>query len=568
MKMLKIVYFQTLRVLVEIIVFIPRMWGQSTESKDTFHSTWDQNLSWRQRQACDYYTEIIKAQVEKEKVIRLGGKGEYKLSEIYVPVRLHHISNDTDDNALTIYQAIEQTTDPMLITGEPGIGKSILARYLINRVLFPTDVQLDPNLSDIGHRRADIWFPIFVSLDNIQVVNALEREIDLTQGLKTWLASIMFLDFFKPGLLKRVIKSVIVFIATNLLKMNLPAESSPQKKAKQLLDRILQSGQALIVFDGLEHVFKNKKSSTTSLGFIHALDTLAQQCVSSGNILLVTTRPGEAEHFYNWSHFTLLSPTPTQSTISDFLQKRMATNDQTQAEEFAQMIDDANEQVRTLTRNPLLLTMLALFLKNVRRASETYLKQPIRRAYLYEKCLGQLWSNDRGQYDDEIPLQWKHVKDILGRLAYEMLEQGQIYCSVSDLENHIEQVGKETEELKINIEDERREIVDQAELLYPIDFKTLLHKISWWERVGLFLKRRQVEPFIENRLSFLHFTFQEYFAYEHLKKRHTNSFEQVKMMLTDSQWREVIAMNLTNKKQTPSIILDIIQHSEEQPEPE
>lgn len=551
LKVLNFYYKACLRTARDLIIFwVTKIWHTLLQfflGNRSAAPLWTKKLSKLEKKACGQYrVSLEKDQIKGVEVRLPEQRGKQRLADIYVPVRLSRVRLDNASEELTLYQVLNETTGPLLVTGELGTGKSTLICYLLNRILLPFHFRLDPDLSQIGRWPANEWFPILINLENAKILDDLMSLDSKNPDLKQWLAKLMFLKFFENEQKPRP-KAKKERPETPLSGEN---ELTPQQQAQILLEKLLASGQTLIIVDGMERI----KDPRNRSGFIRALNNFVKDYAPGKNLFLATALPGEAEYFHQWNHFALRSPTPTYQTKYDFLSRRMA--DPIQAESYARTLHDANERVRDVAANPLLLSILAFLLKAAEGASPEFLRKPFNRTYLYTRCLKQLWEKDRGAFDDAPP-QWGQVKVILGKLAYEMLQKEQVYCKETDLNDEIKNVLK-VDGNEVDVDMIGWEFTQRAGLLYSTNPISLFRKISGWQKTLNWLFFRRTGTDSDNQLSFLHFAFQEYFAYQHLSSTNPDYL----VMLADPRWQEIVAMGLAENEDTPNLLLEFIQNYE------
>ena len=180
-------------------LFGKRFWrrGSSFYLSPRFSLPQDSALSRRERTICRYYTESLRPLTE----LTFGKRKSQPLHTMYMHVRLCDAQSQSYqvDDVVSLYQAIDAASGPIFVIGEPGSGKSILARYLVNRVLTPNDIRLDPGLQSIGKRQADQWIPLFVDPSLAQ--DYASHSMDSSQPeerFKKWLAGVTFLRSTHP----------------------------------------------------------------------------------------------------------------------------------------------------------------------------------------------------------------------------------------------------------------------------------------------------------------------------------------------------------------------------------
>jgi hypothetical protein len=290
----------------------------------------------------------------------------------------------------------------VVMTGEPGAGKSILMRYLLLGIIDPveTDARREhwsrhfvPTPDEDGDlsRSAEHHFPLLIELRDYYFTKRDEDEVNSFSDYVEYLG-----------------------------------ETQGYGINQKWLDQRLKSGPSLLMFDGLDEVFDKGDR-----------DEIMQQIVGVTEMypkarVIVTSRP----HGY---HETILRP-------AGFAHFRLQDLDRDQKESFTRgwfgrvfpnSTDDAQERinrvldsvdrspsVRWLAGNPLLLTIMCL----IAREKEL----PRERARFYEQCIDVLvhhWQINKHlrKQDDErnrnkavALLNEDDKKDLLRRIAFRM----------------------------------------------------------------------------------------------------------------------------------------------------
>jgi hypothetical protein len=491
------------------------------------------------------YRHYIKG-LDRLKEIRLVGvSGSQPIHRVYIHVRLCNARSqrDSEIKELNLYQAIEAATGPILIVGEPGAGKSVLAQHLVNRALSPTDARLDPGLRPIGGRPAGDWIPLFVDLRR----HNFRSEVKIPDRFDTWLAEQVFFG---------------------------QAALDPDGAYRlNLLRKILENGRALIILDGLEMTFGEEETKVTFV--VEALTDFAQRYCNSTvnsvdivqtNLLIATARSGEADRFQDWDRFELLPLTITYQTRYTFLQNLWG--DDARAAEIAQALG-SHPRLNMMAGNPLLLSMFALLLQNG-TASER-LKRPFNRTLLYQDFVRKLWDHYHVYSDDTAVapqlgfgnpgraaerssvLEFDKAKQILGTLAYNMHEQRKLAVERSKVDECARSVLGENFECF----EPYWELVNRTQFLYPIDPLILERKRArWCEQLGLNLFQEVSRDPQYGLHAFLHFALQEFFVYQYLNSISSSlAIDSIyNHRMNDPWWQEVLATYVVNQPAAPEHI--------------
>lgn len=290
----------------------------------------------------------------------------------------------------------------VVLTGEPGAGKSILMRYLLLGIIDPVEADdrrehwsrhFVPTPDEGGDlsRSVEHHFPLLIELRDYYFTKRDEDEVNSFSDYVEYLG-----------------------------------ETQGYGINQQWLDQRLKSGPSLLMFDGLDEIFDKGDR-----------DEIMQQIVGITEMypkarVIVTSRP----HGY---HETILRP-------AGFAHFRLQDLDRDQKESFTRgwfgrvfpnSTDDADERinrvldsvdrspsVRWLADNPLLLTIMCL----IAREKEL----PRERARFYEQCIDVLvhhWQINKhlSKQEDEqnhnkavALLDEEDKKDLLRRIAFRM----------------------------------------------------------------------------------------------------------------------------------------------------
>lgn len=545
-----------LTLLLLIALLTRRLWSEPVSLFLAPGVSWPEGLalSFREQLAYRYYIGGL----DHLKQIKLLGKLEAQpLHTVYIHARLCAAGEEPghSDKVINIYQALEHSSGMVLITGEPGAGKSMLTRYLINRILCPTDASLDPNLRPIGGRRATRWVPIFIDLrsdiarDHLVQIAA---SVPSAEVFERWLAAVMFHREWELGLWA-------TFRAGDRVK-----------GTSTLLHKMLMGGYAFIALDGLEYVLSTEATEGVGETFMQCLRLFAQQyCQSRSeidngtNLIVATARPGESSEFVGWDRFDLLPLVPTYPAKLAFLHDLVEDNVKAQAIAVAVT---SNARVCEAAGNPFLLSLFAYLLG--KRPDEEALA-PFARAVLYHRCVGEMWK----QWPDwrYRPLKLEDAQRILGLLAYGMMsgQHKRLACRGAELNRCIEAIARD-KGIEVETHEVRRDLTDRTGYLYPIDPWTLRRKAWLWYRfwgIQIFDWTATDPELVQ--LAYLHPTFQEFFAYCHL---HLTEFataesavkraEMVCSRLDDPWWQEIVAMYLSQQPDAPRLILQCLHRRE------
>ncbi|MDY6939061.1 MAG: tetratricopeptide repeat protein [Cyanobacteriota bacterium] len=396
-----------------------------------------------------------------------------------------------------------------VILGDPGAGKTTLLRYLALHFATARRDEEETVLAgedgeDLGQTRLPIFFRIADYAEKLATQPDLKLDEFLQQFYRQW--------------------------ETQLTAAS--TEISVEEVA-QLLCEKLQSGQCIVLLDGLDEVF-DRSSRKQIVDRIEAFVS-----AYAGNKFVITSRIAgyrEVNLSARFGHFTITEMESEQ--VERFLRRWCLAVEQAQQpdatperqernaeEEVRGLLGaiDSNEGVKRLTGNPLLLTILALIHRNGSRL-------PHRRVELYAlavKTLTEDWQLGKKLPDGEkVLLKETEVVDLLAPLAYWMHEE-----KPSGLVSQEEVEAKLAEKLaELNDEEPDSPSVRQA-------VEAFLRRVR--ETTGLFVERAP------GFYGFMHLTFEEYFAARYIADNDSGEMlALIRRHWEDARWEEPILLAL------------------------
>jgi NACHT domain/HEAT repeats len=390
-----------------------------------------------------------------------------------------------------------------VVLGAPGSGKTILASYFA--LMLCETTQSDP--IQIGLKAEDDYLPVVVRI-------------------RDWILQP------KMGLLE-------------YLRSNAEASLACKELPTGFFEHWLERGRALILLDGLDEVVDEAQRRKVA----EQIETFLHQY--QDNPAVITSRPvGYRRDLFKteeFLHYTLESFDDKQVAIFiDHWYDSRIKGDKAQADRRKvdlQKAFDRNERIKSLARNPLLLTIITLI-------HRYQAELPRQRCKLYEKAVETLvvtW--DSGKWDGEqkkklfgdvlLFLKSDDLLYILKKLAYWIHTQGSTGetegGTLIDKDELIRWLRQEIQTLK---KCEAHEAKGEAERF--IDFIQ--------RRTGLLNEQGR------DRYAFVHKTFQEYLTAEEIFDRADveddteiilNHFRQ---HLHDQHWREVLLLLVSKLK--------------------
>jgi len=278
--------------------------------------------------------------------------------------------------------------------------------------------------------------------------------------------------------------------------------------AEAFIDRLLASGNILLLFDGLDEVGLDHRQELMQV--INKISKLYRD-----SQIIITCRIAATEFVFD--QFTYLE-------IADFDEKqiRLFAGKWFQAESFKlnaflkEIEAPGNRRLRELAKTPLLLALLCL-------SFEETLKFPSRRVELYRESLDALlkrWDTTRGIQRDDIykGLSLKQKLDMLAFIAKQNFEEGGYFIREEVLARQIERFLEQS--LRVSN--------------FPQDGLTILRAME--AQHGILVERAH------GIYSFSHLTLQEYFVAVSLAGQSSNA-ELAATVVThfmDDSWREIL----------------------------
>lgn len=287
--------------------------------------------------------------------------------------------------------------------------------------------------------------------------------------------------------------------------------------AKPFVEHVLEKGDALVLFDGLDEVNQEGNHRAKMIRDLRDFSNKywKAQC-------LVTCRIAATE--YAFDNFVYVE-------LADFTDKQVATfvrkwfkGSRKKRQLFEAAFNRAeNKRLQELARVPLLLSLLCL-------SFDSTLEFPQRRVEIYEEALEALlkkWDTSRSIKRDEIyhGLSLGRKRQMFARIAAKSFQEGKYFFSQNDLTKQIIRYLQQ---------------LPGAEDGEEIDGDTILKAIE--AQHGIFTERAH------RIYSFSHLTFQEYFTAKQIVADTTGRALKGLLTLeniTDDRWREVILLTVS-----------------------
>jgi hypothetical protein len=288
--------------------------------------------------------------------------------------------------------------------------------------------------------------------------------------------------------------------------------------ARQFVEELLNSGSAIMLFDGLDEVNQESglrdKQTRSINNFIEKYDRT--QC-------LITCRLAASD--YSFEPFTYVeiadfTPKQIETFVGNWFRNQEGERDEETCRRFlTEFKKEDNKGLRDLARTPLLLTLLCLSF------NET-LTFPQRRVEIYQEALDALlkkWDSTRRIKRDEVyrKLSVGHKENLLARIAAETFEKNEYFIPQEELERLIANFVKN---------------IPPHDTNEATDGETILKAIE--AQHGIFVERAR------GIYSFSHLTFQEYFTAKYIADNAAQGTltKLVKGHCTDERWREVFLL--------------------------
>lgn len=418
------------------------------------------------------------------------------MEDIYIPVSTVPNSTAYDDDATP-------RTDPLdflaqgrrqVILGDPGSGKSTLLRFLAL-------VGCSTPLQKRCNAMPDLRLPILVILRKYATELKKSRDLPL-------------LDY--------IIQSV-------------KADFSLSDAGQDFFEYYLESGQAILLFDGLDELGSSDLKRTVR----DRIQSLAT--TYPGNTVIVTSRIvgydaafGFDEKEYAHHRVGRLRKPEITQFVEDWYRARIENakeRDENAADLIRVLTQEAHAAIQDLSRNPLLLTIIAL----VHRIDAVL---PDERVVLYQKCTETLLNTWHTWKFRDVDVQKRGKTERRNRQRIEAIAhwmQTRPRTNSTDPRAIVKRDAL-TSFLASYIESNEPVASDEDTLDMADDFIEFVR-----QRAGLLIEVG------DNQFSFVHLTFQEYLTASWFKTRCEKDgvqsvWKSLDESVCDSTWHEVVRL--------------------------
>jgi hypothetical protein len=365
----------------------------------------------------------------------------------------------------------------LYILGKPGAGKTTFLKYLVHQTIIADELDK---------------LPIFVTL-------------------REWDAS--YVD-------------LIDFITQQFYICDFP-------DAKQFIEYLLETGRAIVLFDGLDEVPEHEEQRKRMTEELQKFWRKYQETQ-----MIITCRIAATD--YSFTEFTYIEMADFSEQQVDNYALNWFRKEPLKARAFLNELKRLeNRGLYDLAHSPLLLSMICL-------AYDESLTIPKRQVELYEDALDALlkkWDASRNIHRDEIykKLSLGRKRQMFSRIAAEAFEKGKIFFLEGQLIQSIEQY------LKNLPPDDSGELADGESVLQAI---VAQHGILVERAVNIY--------------AFAHLTFQEYYTARYIiENAHHGTLSNLVHRLSDNRWREVTLLTASLLNEADSFFENMLAHTDQ-----
>lgn len=280
--------------------------------------------------------------------------------------------------------------------------------------------------------------------------------------------------------------------------------------AQMFIESLLDKGNALVLFDGLDEVSENTGDRDR---IIREMDNFIKHY--QRNKIIITCRIAASNYVFEGKEkFKYVEIADFSSLQVSAFVRKWFSHDLPKGEKFLNALNsELHLNLQELSQNPLLLGLLCLVFDK----SSSF---PANRAEIYRDAIDGLlseWDSQQGVRRDKIALGFSSSveRGLLSMIAFDYFQKGEIFFDQDDLAR---QVVRFLEQLLGN-----NQKLDGTEIVKSID-----------EQHSLLTKRAL------HIYSFSHLTFQEYFTAQYVIDHSSEeNLEKVLTQITKPRWNEV-----------------------------
>ncbi|MEQ8757268.1 MAG: NACHT domain-containing protein [Coleofasciculus sp. G1-WW12-02] len=483
---------------------------------------WDERNRRKRQDAANKEAELKQAEAEAHQkqaiedyrqnlIYRLGNLQIFKMSS---PLDLENIYVKLQVRQEQPLSSTQEEEKASLAEGEPGE----LLRQFQQRLAEKAATAISPEAALTKHKRITVLGE--PGAGKTTILRHLAVRMAKDEPSLPYLPIYVELKFLEGNT-----GNVLEFVAADL------AKRYGFQNARPYLEKQLKDGNAALLLDGLDEVLGGKSSAEAKNAYNQAVGKVNQLATQFPNAPIAVTcrRAGWRGGLTGFQTMEVLEF--DEPDIKEFA-NNWFKSDPSKAEGLWQELDK-NLRMKTLAGNPLILSLMAIVYGRE-------LKLPERRSELYQHCVEVLleeWdaepNRDVNRLMQFTPTQ---MQNLLIEVAWYFHQQGTSYFREAEL---LRQLPRFLSNAQINIS--------------PEENKAILEEIT---DSSSLLKEAAYELY-----SFLHLTFQEYFAALAANKKGAVGWQEVVKHRHEPWWEEVILLLAECMDDATPLLLGILGRS-------